>query len=62
MALSASSPCLKGYLLETDTRWDNISDLCDDRQADELGLEVGNRLFYNPYLKAMSERLKYYDE
>ena len=48
MALSASSPCIKGYLLETDTRWDNISDLCDDRQADELGLEVRDRLFYSP--------------
>eukprot|EP00111_Clytia_hemisphaerica_P019576 TCONS_00057767-protein len=37
MALSASSPCIKGYLLETDTRWENISGLCDDRRADELG-------------------------
>ncbi|XP_066931865.1 glutamate--cysteine ligase catalytic subunit-like [Clytia hemisphaerica] len=39
MALSASSPCIKGYLLETDTRWENIAGLCDERTPDELGLE-----------------------
>jgi len=37
MALSASSPCAKGYLVDTDVRWNNISDLCDDRTEEELG-------------------------
>lgn len=37
MALSASSPCVKGYLIDTDTRWNNISMLCDDRTDEELG-------------------------
>ena len=40
MALSASSPCIKGYLLDTDTRWENISMMCDDRTEEELGLKV----------------------
>jgi len=39
LALSASSPCAKGYLVETDTRWDNISKLCDDRTDEEMGLK-----------------------
>ncbi|XP_002168552.2 glutamate--cysteine ligase catalytic subunit isoform X1 [Hydra vulgaris] len=39
MALSASSPCIKGYLLDTDTRWENISMMCDDRTEEELGLK-----------------------
>ena len=40
MALSASSPAVKGYLAETDTRWENISMLCDDRTDEEIGLSV----------------------
>ena len=40
MALSASSPAVKGYLVETDTRWENISMLCDDRTDEEIGLSV----------------------
>lgn len=38
MALSASSPAIKGYLVDTDTRWNNISMLCDDRTDEETGL------------------------
>ena len=49
MALSASSPAVKGYLVETDTRWENISMLCDDRTDEEIGLSVYISILIHKY-------------
>ncbi|KAL3312506.1 hypothetical protein Ciccas_008903 [Cichlidogyrus casuarinus] len=51
MALSAASPIIRGYLLDTDCRWKIISDLTDDRTAEERGL---NPLKNDRYLIAKS--------
>ena len=36
-ALSASSPIWRGYLADTDCRWNIIAGACDDRTLEELG-------------------------
>ncbi|VDO04651.1 unnamed protein product [Rodentolepis nana] len=38
MALSAASPAIRGYLLDTDCRWSIISASVDDRTEEERGL------------------------
>ncbi|KAF5402329.1 Glutamate--cysteine ligase catalytic subunit [Paragonimus heterotremus] len=45
MALSAASPAIRGYLLDTDCRWSIISASVDDRTEEERGLKplVNNR-------------------
>lgn len=40
LALTASSPIFKGYLCDTDCRWNIIRHVDDDRKADELNLKV----------------------
>uniref|UniRef100_A0A6B2L0C0 Glutamate--cysteine ligase n=1 Tax=Arcella intermedia TaxID=1963864 RepID=A0A6B2L0C0_9EUKA len=37
LALSAATPILRGYLVDTDVRWNIISASVDDRTAEELG-------------------------
>ncbi|KAI9776894.1 MAG: Zn finger-containing GTPase- Activating Protein for ARF [Candelina submexicana] len=37
LALTAATPIYKGFLAETDVRWDQISAAVDDRTAEELG-------------------------
>ncbi|TGZ73362.1 hypothetical protein CRM22_001563 [Opisthorchis felineus] len=39
MALSAASPAIRGYLLDTDCRWGIISASVDDRTEEERGLK-----------------------
>ncbi|KAF6776316.1 hypothetical protein AHF37_04401 [Paragonimus kellicotti] len=39
MALSAASPAIRGYLLDTDCRWSIISASVDDRTEEERGLK-----------------------
>lgn len=40
MALSAATPAIRGYLLDTDCRWDIISASVDDRTEEERGIKV----------------------
>lgn len=40
MAISAATPACKGYLCDTDCRWNFITDATDDRTKEERGLEV----------------------
>lgn len=40
MALSAATPAIRGYLLDTDCRWDIVSASVDDRTEEERGLKV----------------------
>ena len=40
LALSAACPIIRGYLLDTDCRWDIISASVDDRTREERGLDV----------------------
>jgi len=39
MALSAASPCYRGYVSDIDCRWGVISASVDDRTREERGLE-----------------------
>jgi len=39
LALTAASPCHRGYLVDTDCRWDIISGSVDDRTRQERGME-----------------------
>jgi len=39
LALTAATPILRGYLLDTDVRWDIIAASVDDRNPEELGLK-----------------------
>lgn len=41
LALTASSPIMRGYLVDVDCRWDVISASVDDRTPEERGLQVG---------------------
>ena len=40
LALTAATPIYKGFLADTDVRWDQISRAVDDRTKEELGEEV----------------------
>ncbi|KAK0720557.1 glutamate-cysteine ligase-domain-containing protein [Lasiosphaeris hirsuta] len=41
LALTAATPIYKGFLADTDVRWNQISKAVDDRTREELGEEVG---------------------
>jgi glutamate--cysteine ligase catalytic subunit len=41
LALTAATPVYKGFLADTDVRWNQISRAVDDRTAEELGEKVG---------------------
>ena len=41
MALTAATPIYKGFLVDTDSRWNQISRAVDDRTPEELGEKVG---------------------
>jgi glutamate--cysteine ligase catalytic subunit len=41
LALTAATPIYKGFLADTDVRWNQISAAVDDRTAEELGEKVG---------------------
>ena len=43
LALTAATPVYKGYLADTDVRWNQISASVDDRTAEELGEKVKTR-------------------
>lgn len=45
LALTAATPIYKGFLADTDVRWNQISASVDDRTPEELGEEVSNSLF-----------------
>ena len=40
LALSAETPAYRGYLVDTDCRWDVIAGGCDCRTPEERGLKV----------------------
>jgi glutamate--cysteine ligase catalytic subunit len=40
LALTAATPVYKGFLADTDVRWNQISNAVDDRTAEELGEKV----------------------
>ena len=42
LALTAATPIYKGFLADTDVRWNQISRAVDDRTAEELGEAVSN--------------------
>lgn len=42
LALTAATPIYKGFLADTDVRWNQISRAVDDRTREELGEAVGN--------------------
>jgi glutamate--cysteine ligase catalytic subunit len=44
VALTAATPIYKGYLADTDVRWNQISAAVDDRTPEELGEKVNNPL------------------
>ena len=44
LALTAATPIYKGFLVDTDVRWNQISRAVDDRTAEELGEKVCTRL------------------
>ena len=41
LALTAATPIYKGFLADTDVRWNQISRAVDDRTPEELGEKVG---------------------
>lgn len=43
MALTAATPIYKGFLVDTDSRWNQISRAVDDRTPEELGEKVSLR-------------------
>lgn len=43
MALSAGTPIIRGYLVDTDCRWSVISAAVDDRTPEERGLEASKK-------------------
>lgn len=63
LALTAATPIYKGFLADTDVRWNQISKAVDDRTPEELGEKVsadGHQLYF-PRLdnaKILNERLK----
>lgn len=42
LALTAATPVYKGFLADTDVRWNQISRAVDDRTPEELGEKVGS--------------------
>lgn len=46
LALTAGSPCYKGYLVDTDSRWHVTQALNDDRSMEEILSKVGTRPFH----------------
>ena len=45
LALSAASPIYRGFLADTDCRWNVIASSVDDRTREERGIDVGLTLF-----------------
>ena len=45
LALTAATPIYKGFLADTDVRWNQISGAVDDRTAEELGEKVRQSRF-----------------
>lgn len=60
LALTAATPIYKGFLADTDVRWNQISRAVDDRTPEELGEKVSNRsgFFMVPtdFVVALEER------
>lgn len=47
LALTAATPIYKGFLADTDVRWNQISRAVDDRTPEELGEKVSDAIFDN---------------
>jgi glutamate--cysteine ligase catalytic subunit len=45
MALTAATPIYKGFLADTDVRWNQISRAVDDRTPEEMGEKVSRGVF-----------------
>jgi len=50
LALSAASPIYRGFLADTDCRWNVIAASVDDRTREERGIDVSVTLFAIPIL------------
>ena len=46
LALTAATPIYKGFLADTDVRWNQVSRAVDDRTAEELGEVVSMKFLY----------------
>jgi hypothetical protein len=46
LALTAATPIYKGFLADTDVRWNQIGNAVDDRTPEELGEKVTPTLVY----------------
>lgn len=55
LALTAATPIYKGFLADTDVRWNQISKAVDDRTPEELGEKVSA---HNPYPHGRECQLK----
>jgi glutamate--cysteine ligase catalytic subunit len=50
LALTAATPIYKGFLADTDVRWNQISAAVDDRTAEELGEKVSFEYYLSDLL------------
>jgi len=60
LALTASTPSLRGYLVDTDVRWNILSQSVDDRTDEELGkapLKPNNQLIHKSRYDSVSSYL-----
>ena len=48
LALTAATPVYKGFLADTDVRWNQISKAVDDRTPEELGEKVSRDNYFEP--------------
>ena len=62
LALTAATPIYKGFLAETDVRWNQISRAVDDRTPEELGEAVSSfKAYYNGWSLTSYSHLKMTD-
>lgn len=54
LALTAATPVYKGFLAETDVRWNQISRAVDDRTREELGKEVGSTFMKHAVMETLA--------
>jgi len=55
LALTAATPVYKGFLAETDVRWNQISRAVDDRTPEELGEKVGLECGFPPIITIQTD-------
>ena len=62
LALTAATPIYKGFLADTDVRWNQISRAVDDRTPEELGEEVSfDQLKYEHFSLTLNSRSRMLD-